>query len=79
MLRDYLGLTGTKFGCGIAQCGACTVHLAGTAARSCQVAAQDAVSTAKDTRRSMAADRAIVFFMAHFHFRRDRAWRGSCV
>jgi isoquinoline 1-oxidoreductase alpha subunit len=43
VLRDYLGLTGTKFGCGIAQCGACTVHLAGTAARSCQVAAQDAV------------------------------------
>jgi hypothetical protein len=43
------------------------------------VAAQDAVSTAKDTRRSMAADRAIVFFIAHFHFRRDRAWRGSCV
>jgi len=27
----------------------------------------------------MAADRVIVFFMAHFHFRRDRAWRGSCV
>ena len=34
-LRDELGLTGTKFGCGIAQCGACTVHLGGTAARSC--------------------------------------------
>ena len=35
-LRDELGLTGTKFGCGIAQCGACTVHLDGSAARSCQ-------------------------------------------
>ena len=35
-LRDELGLTGTKFGCGIAACGACTVHLAGTAVRSCQ-------------------------------------------
>src|SRR6266446_9617907 len=35
-LRDILGLTGTKFGCGIAQCGACTVHLDGAAARSCQ-------------------------------------------
>ena len=34
-LRDLLGLTGTKFGCGIAQCGACTVHLAGQAVRSC--------------------------------------------
>ncbi|QXQ05050.1 (2Fe-2S)-binding protein [Sphingosinicellaceae bacterium] len=34
-LRDVLGLTGTKFGCGIAQCGACTVHLDGQAVRSC--------------------------------------------
>ena len=34
-LRDELGLTGTKFGCGIAQCGACTVHLDGVATRSC--------------------------------------------
>ncbi len=37
VLRDHLGLTGTKFGCGIAQCGACTVHLNGDAIRSCQV------------------------------------------
>jgi len=36
-LRDVLGLTGTKFGCGIAQCGACTVHLDGDAVRSCSV------------------------------------------
>jgi isoquinoline 1-oxidoreductase alpha subunit len=35
VLRDVVGLTGTKFGCGIAQCGACTVHLAGQAVRSC--------------------------------------------
>ena len=35
VLRDTLGLTGTKYGCGIAQCGACTVHLAGAATRSC--------------------------------------------
>ena len=35
VLRDLLGLTGTKFGCGIAQCGACTVHLEGTPVRSC--------------------------------------------
>jgi aerobic-type carbon monoxide dehydrogenase small subunit (CoxS/CutS family) len=35
VLRDTLGLTGTKFGCGIAQCGACTVHLDGDAIRSC--------------------------------------------
>ena len=35
VLRDVIGLTGTKFGCGIAQCGACTVHLDGQAVRSC--------------------------------------------
>ncbi len=35
VLRDNLGLTGTKFGCGIAQCGACTVHVGGQAIRSC--------------------------------------------
>jgi isoquinoline 1-oxidoreductase alpha subunit len=35
VLRESLGLTGTKFGCGVAQCGACTVHLDGDAARSC--------------------------------------------
>ena len=35
VLRDVLGLTGTKFGCGIAQCGACTVHLDGKPIRSC--------------------------------------------
>ncbi|HTR49333.1 MAG TPA: (2Fe-2S)-binding protein [Kofleriaceae bacterium] len=35
VLRDHLGLTGTKFGCGVAQCGACTVHVNGAARRSC--------------------------------------------
>src|ERR1700739_2193586 len=37
VLRDVIGLTGTKFGCGIAQCGACTVHVDGAALRSCQL------------------------------------------
>ena len=41
-LRDIQGLTGTKFGCGMALCGACTVHLDGVAARSCQTALGDA-------------------------------------
>jgi isoquinoline 1-oxidoreductase alpha subunit len=36
-LRDFVGLTGTKFGCGIAQCGACTVHVDGKPVRSCQL------------------------------------------
>jgi len=38
VLRDLIGLTGTKFGCGIAQCGACTVHVDGEPLRSCQLA-----------------------------------------
>ena len=39
VLRDHLDLNGTKYGCGMAQCGACTVHLDGTAVRSCQLPA----------------------------------------
>src|ERR1043166_4996192 len=36
-IREWVGLTGTKYGCGVAQCGACTVHINGEATRSCQV------------------------------------------
>ena len=43
VLRDTLGLVGTKYGCGIAQCGACTVHLNGAAARSCVTKVSSAV------------------------------------
>ena len=45
-LRDELGLTGTKFGCGIAQCGACTVHLGTDAVRACQTPVSDAAGKA---------------------------------
>ncbi|MDA7424755.1 (2Fe-2S)-binding protein [Thalassococcus lentus] len=41
VLRDQLNMTGTKFGCGVAACGACTVHIDGEAVRSCQVALGD--------------------------------------
>jgi isoquinoline 1-oxidoreductase subunit alpha len=43
VLRDVVGLTGTKFGCGMALCGCCTVHLDGEPVRSCQTAVRDAV------------------------------------
>jgi isoquinoline 1-oxidoreductase alpha subunit len=42
-LRDFLGLTGTKFGCGIAKCGACTVHLDGNPVRACVIPSSAAV------------------------------------
>jgi len=41
VLRDHLGLTGTKFGCGVAQCGACTVHVDGVPIRSCITSHED--------------------------------------
>jgi isoquinoline 1-oxidoreductase alpha subunit len=43
VIRDTIGMTGTKYGCGIAQCGACTVHIDGTATRSCGMQVSDAV------------------------------------
>lgn len=47
VLREELGLTGTKYGCGVAQCGACTVHLDGNGVRSCIVPASALPSTVK--------------------------------
>jgi isoquinoline 1-oxidoreductase subunit alpha len=49
VLRDIVGLTGTKFGCGIAQCGACTVHLDGRPVRSCLLPVSAAVGRAVTT------------------------------
>jgi isoquinoline 1-oxidoreductase alpha subunit len=49
VLRDTIGLTGTKYGCGIAFCGACTVHLDGQATRSCSVAVGDVGNSAITT------------------------------
>ena len=43
VIRDTIGMTGTKYGCGIAQCGACTVHVNGVATRSCGMQVSDAV------------------------------------
>lgn len=56
VLRDHLGYTGTKFGCGIGQCGACTVHLDGQATRSCQISAADAAGTPITTIEGLSKD-----------------------
>src|SRR5512142_2479403 len=56
VLRDTLGLTGTKFGCGIAQCGACTVLLDGEAVRSCQTAAREAAGKRITTIEGLSAN-----------------------
>ena len=56
VIRDTIGLTGTKFGCGIAQCGACTVHLDGQATRSCSVAVGDAAGAAITTIEGLSPD-----------------------
>lgn len=55
VLRDHLDLTGTKYGCGIAQCGACTVHLDGTAVRSCQLPVSAVASGAITTIEGLSA------------------------
>jgi|SRR5512139_1690534 isoquinoline 1-oxidoreductase alpha subunit len=57
VLRDQLGLTGTKFGCGIAECGACTVHLDGRAVRSCVTPLKRAAGRAVTTIEAMSAER----------------------
>jgi len=56
VLRDTLGMTGTKYGCGIAQCGACTVHIDGVATRSCSVPLADAAGKQITTIEGLAAN-----------------------
>lgn len=56
VIRDELGLTGTKFGCGVAQCGACTVHLDGKATRSCVFPVSGAVGKHIQTIESLSHD-----------------------
>ena len=56
-LRDTLGMTGTKFGCGVAMCGACTVHLNGSAIRSCVTPLSAAVGQKITTIEALSSDR----------------------
>ena len=57
VLRDALGMTGTKFGCGISQCGACTVHLDGAPVRSCRMAIRRVGDQAVTTIEALSEDR----------------------
>src|SRR3954470_19573542 len=59
VLRDTVGLTGTKYGCGIAQCGACTVHVGGVATRSCSVPLSEAVGKQITTIEGLASNGAL--------------------
>jgi aerobic-type carbon monoxide dehydrogenase small subunit (CoxS/CutS family) len=56
VVRDVIGLTGTKYGCGMAQCGACTVHLEGTAIRSCSTPVSAVAGKAVTTIEGLSAD-----------------------
>jgi isoquinoline 1-oxidoreductase alpha subunit len=64
VLRDALGLTGTKFGCGAAQCGACTVHVDGEAVRSCVLPVQSVAKRAITTIEGLAPQRSHVLQQA---------------
>jgi aerobic-type carbon monoxide dehydrogenase small subunit (CoxS/CutS family) len=56
VIRDVIGLTGTKFGCGLSQCGACTVHLDGNAVRSCSIPASSAAGKKVTTIEGLSAN-----------------------
>ena len=56
VIRDSIGLTGTKYSCGIAQCGACTLHIDGRAVRSCVMPASQAVGTRVTTIEGLSSD-----------------------
>jgi isoquinoline 1-oxidoreductase subunit alpha len=56
VVRDELGMTGTKFGCGVAQCGACTMHIDGVATRTCVVPVSTAVGKKIATIESLSSD-----------------------
>ncbi len=59
VLRDTIGLTGTKYGCGIAQCGACTVHVGGVATRSCSLPVSAVAGKPITTVEGLAAEGAL--------------------
>ena len=72
VIRDHLGLTGTKYGCGMAQCGACTVHIDGEAVRSCVAPVSRAAGKAVTTIEGLSSD-----LSSPFATRLDRRGRAA--
>ena len=78
VLRDTLGLTGTKYGCGIAQCGACTVHVDGHAVRSCILPVGELQGSAITTIEGLAPDGETLHPLQRAWIDRDVAQCGYC-
>lgn len=78
VLRDHLGLVGAKYGCGIAQCGACTVHLNGTPVRSCSVPVSAAVGQQVTTIEGLAKPNGELHALQKAWIEHDVAQCGYC-
>jgi aerobic-type carbon monoxide dehydrogenase small subunit (CoxS/CutS family) len=78
VLRDTLGLVGTKYGCGVGQCSACTVHLNGSPIQSCQVPASAAVGREITTIEGLAAPGAALTAVQQAWIEEDVAQCGYC-
>jgi nicotinate dehydrogenase subunit A len=79
VLRNDLGLTGPKFGCGVAQCGACTVHLDGTAVRSCVMPVKSAQGAAITTLEGLAQRSGALHFVQQAFIDEQAAQCGYCI
>jgi isoquinoline 1-oxidoreductase subunit alpha len=78
VLRDRLQLVGTKYGCGVAQCGACTVHVAGTPVRSCSVRAADVAGQPVTTIEGLASQDGKLHVLQDAWIELDVAQCGYC-
>ena len=74
VLREQVGLTGTKYGCGIAQCGACTVHIDGVAVRSCSLPVSEAEGKQITTIEGLARMVSCILFKSLARARRAAVW-----